>query len=79
MLTFELEDAEVLHVHFDGTGLKTLQDALSQLSSPNGEQAEDHVHLMTKEWGSGELSSELQAVDSSSSIINSVTLHRWKG
>jgi len=34
----------------------------------------EHIHLMTKEWSGGELSSESQIGE----IINHVTIYCWK-
>lgn len=73
MLTFECDtDREVVQVHVNREGLDYLIAVLARLRDlPTPE----HVHLMTLDWGGGELSSEKQSPESS--LIKHVKLCKW--
>ena len=71
LLSFELsQDGDELDIHCDEHGLSKLKYILSQLE--NGEQ---HVHLMTANWGGSELTQESQSEDSQ--LLYKVTIHKW--
>jgi hypothetical protein len=61
MLTFESNNEnEQLEIHGDKEGLLHLAKVLTDMA--NGKESE-HRHLMTKDWGGTELSSEKQGQD----------------
>ncbi len=80
MLTFELhtdEKANELAIHGSAEGLEALANTLLRLVQKTKEGHFDHDHLMTKEWGGTELSSEPQSEDSE--LLNHVKVYCWKG
>ena len=70
MLTFELTNNESIEIHVDTEGLKDFIQALQKVL-----EAEDHLHLMSSEWGGNELSSEKQGVDNK--LVNHVKIMKW--
>ena len=73
-LTFEWnEKAESLEIHGNREGLKHLAAMLQALLAKD---ENDHVHLMTPQWGGGELSSERQ--NQAATLINHVKIFHWK-
>lgn len=75
LLTFELsETKDQLFIHSDESGLRFLIDELTRLSERVKATDTDHIHLMTKEWGGGELSSESQGDE----VLNYVKIYCWK-
>lgn len=75
LLTFELsEKKNELCIHTDETGMEFLIGELTRLSERVKNDKTDHIHLMTKEWGGGELSSESQGEE----ILNHVKIYCWK-
>lgn len=74
MLSFEWnEKSEVIEIHADRKGLEFLAE---QLLSLLASEENDHVHLMTAEWGGEELSSAPQ--NSASVLVNHVKVLKWK-
>ena len=75
LLTFELSGGgNTLEVHGNSAGLKRLAEALNRLASG---QTSDHCHLLTREWGGDELSSEAQGAAQGDRLLNKVTIHCW--
>jgi hypothetical protein len=75
LLTFELEKNGLeLNIHTDIQGLETLITQLSSLLKSSRKGGTDHLHLMTEEWGGGELSSEPQG---DGSVLNHVKVFCW--
>tara|TARA_R110002049_G_scaffold308819_1_gene514197 strand:- start:57 stop:287 length:231 start_codon:yes stop_codon:yes gene_type:complete len=76
MLTFEHSKIDdKFEIHLDKNGIEELTEILSNLSKqPNSE----HSHLMTKEWGGSELSSEKQNESDDYKLINHVKIMFWK-
>lgn len=73
MLTFEWDkESERLEIHADTQGLN---DLLVQLEKLSDCKEEEHVHLMTEDWGGNELSNDKQ--NSSSELINHVKILKW--
>jgi len=74
MLTFEWDkELEQLEIHGDEKGLRDLVTQLTNLVKYN---SEDHLHMMTKDWGGKELSSDKQS--SKSELINHVKVFKWE-
>lgn len=70
MITFELnKDNDILEINLDKEGKQKLIKILNQLKQ------NDHLHLMTKDWGNGELSSEPQNMDNT--VLNLVNIRVW--
>jgi len=75
LLTFEWDSKnEMIEIHGDEKGLKKLKEALDLLLAKSGN---DHVHLMSNEWGGEELSSEVQGLDNE--LVNHVKIFKWDG
>ncbi len=73
LLSFEwVEDDETLEIHANTEGILYLRSVLDRILA-NAQP--DHVHLMTKEWGGTELSSESQ--NSAAVLINHVKVMTW--
>ena len=76
MLTFELDTKdEKLEIHSDLEGLKQFHSLIGNLIEQSKEVENEHIHLMTKEWGGSELSSEKQ--NSEANLINHVNIFCW--
>jgi hypothetical protein len=74
MLTFEWDkESEQLEIHMDKKGLNNLIAQLTKLASYD---SEEHLHLMTDDWGGDELSSEKQ--NSNAELIHHVKVFKWK-
>lgn len=74
MLTFEWDkDSETIEIHADKKGLNELVSQLKKLSDV---EADDHLHLMTRDWGGEELTSNKQ--NSNSELINHIKIFKWK-
>ena len=71
MLTFEALDNGVVEVHLNDKGISELESILSRLKG----KKQDHDHLMTKDWGGNELSSENQ--NESAKLVNQVNIYVW--
>lgn len=73
MLSFEFDrTGEKLEIHADDAGLEYLIQQLSNLRHAAGQ---DHVHLMTEDWGGFGLSNQNQ--NRSSVLINHVKIFKW--
>ena len=74
MLTFEWDkESEQLEIHANAKGLNDLVAQLTKLAS----YREEHLHMMTEDWGGEELSSDKQ--NSNAELINHVTVFKWEG
>lgn len=72
LLTFEMDiKNEVLEVHCNERGLEKLKIMIDALAA----KKQDHVHLMTKEWGGNELSGEKQSQENQ--LVNHVKIFKW--
>ena len=61
MLSFESNnDNQQLEIHGDKEGLLKLAKILSEMAE---QKESEHRHLMTKDWGGSELSSDKQGLD----------------
>jgi len=71
-VSFEFNvDQDCIEIHFNAEGRdKLFQHFRTAL------EAHDHQHLMTSEWGGGELSSEKQG--NSNRLINHVKIIPWR-
>jgi len=78
MLTFENDNEdEKLDIHADIEGLKYLRSVIDSLIEQSEKVGQEHVHLMTKEWGGDDasLSSEKQHPDNQ--LFNHVKIFCW--
>jgi hypothetical protein len=74
LLTFEWDpEGKALKINGNRKGLEELLDSISWLLK-RGEQ--DHVHMMTPEWGGNGLTSEKQ--DPDALLINHVKIINWE-
>lgn len=73
MLTFEWDkDSEQLEIHLDSKGLQALVKQINKMSDCEGN---NHLHLMTDDWGGEELSNEKQ--NAKSQLIHHVKIFKW--
>ena len=74
MLTFEWDkETEQLEIHADKNGLNELTEKLKNLS---GNEGEEHLHLLTEDWGGSELSSDKQ--NEKAKLIHHVKIFKWQ-
>jgi Immunity protein 32 len=74
LLTFEWDDKnKVLEIHTDGEGLEKLRLMLTHLTES---KKNDHIHLMTPNWGGNELSNEKQC--ELNELIDHVKIYKWE-
>ena len=72
MISFELNgDEDIVEINVDDAGRNKLIDILQRLNIDNN----NHVHLMTKEWGAGEIDDVPQ--NKENSIVNLVNIRIW--
>jgi len=75
LLTFESDSKnEILEIHGNQKGLEKLKALIDSLLAKS---SNDHLHLMTENWGGNELSDDKQC--SENEIINHVKLFKWIG
>ncbi|MGE0669382.1 MAG: Imm32 family immunity protein [Parachlamydiales bacterium] len=73
LLTFELDlKNETLEIHGNRRGLEKLSIIINTILSNT---TNDHVHLMTPDWGGNELSKEKQC--SQNELIHHVKIFNW--
>lgn len=73
-LSFEWDEkGEKLEIHGNREGLENLVRILQSLLAKD---ENDHVHLMTPQWGGEELSSEQQNPEAT--LVNHVKILHWK-
>jgi len=78
MKTFTVEldkKDESVELHLDKNGAEYLRDLLTRIIESD---VEDHLHLMTDEWGGNELTSEKQNQSSDVDLINQLKIMYWK-
>jgi hypothetical protein len=69
MLTVELKGVDEVEIHCDRDGLVELIERLNLLL-----QRTDHIHLMTKSWGLGDLSEQLQGTGTT--VVHHLKVYR---
>ena len=74
LLTVEIEDEDVLHIHADTEGLDTLIGELTRLR--NTRESNDHTHLFTQSWGGNELTETKQS--KTAKLVHHVNIHKWE-
>jgi hypothetical protein len=73
LLTFEWDSKnEVLEIHGNQEGLEKLKNTIESLLA---KAHNDHVHLMTKNWGGNELPDNKQCQENET--INHIKLFKW--
>jgi hypothetical protein len=76
MLTFENDPKnETLEVHTDLKGLKYLHSQIESLIKHAEEKGNEHLHLMTEDWGGKELTNEKQCDENA--LFNHVKIFCW--
>lgn len=74
LLTFEWDsESEKLEIHCDRKGIIKIMNYFEKLLRVSGNE---HSHLMTSEWGGGELGSVRQ--NNKSILINHVKICKWE-
>ncbi len=78
LLVFETsQDGDHVTVHADVEGLRTMVKAFQRLLDHAERGNPEHDHLMTEDWGGGELSSEPQRTDEMVRVVHHVKLYGW--
>ncbi len=73
LLTFELDCKNgILEIHGNQKGLGQLKNLIDSLLLKTND---DHIHLMTENWGGHELSDDKQCLENE--LINHVKLFKW--
>ena len=73
MLTFEFDKkSEKLEIHFDQEGLSQL---ILQLKKLENHDKQEHIHLMTNDWGGEELTNMQQNLNAN--LIHHVAVYNW--
>ena len=70
-------DGDVVTVHADVLGLRALVKAFQRLLDHAERGKPEHDHLMTEDWGGGDLSSKPQATDGVTRVVHHVKLYGW--
>ena len=74
MLTFESDkDNDRLEIRGDKDGLLKLSKILTEMAQ---QQDTEHRHLMTEDWGGGELSNDKQGLENN--LYHHVKIFFWK-
>jgi hypothetical protein len=76
LLCFVADEEGQLFIHADASGLDLLIRNLGNLRKRIDESECDHDHLMTKSWGSHELT-EPHACEKDGKIIHHVKIYGW--
>ena len=73
MLTFEWDKGDQkLEIHADSEGLRHLLNQVEKLVCVKGNE---HLHLMTEDWGGEDLSDDKQ--NAKSELIHHVKIFKW--
>lgn len=76
LLTFEFDNVtREIELIVNKIGAKYMIDILEDFINND---KNEHTHLLTKEWGKGDLSSEKQNLDENVELINLVTVRYFK-
>ncbi len=76
ILTLEFnKQAEFIELHFNKEGAEYLKNILTKLIE-NDE--EEHVHLMTPDWGGNELDAKQQNTSNDFKLIHQLKIMYWK-
>lgn len=76
IFTVELDQqGEAIELHINKTGAEYLKNILEMLISNN---QDNHLHLMTPDWGGNELSSGQQNLDKDIKLIHQLKVMYWK-
>lgn len=73
MIVVQNTDKSCMEIHLDAHGIRLLKRLLDQLTSAG---ANEHVHLMTPDWGGNELDNEPQS--EGAEIVNKLDIYLWK-
>ena len=77
IFTLELDknDLDSIELHLNKKGAELLKSVLDRLILANDN---DHLHLMSADWGGNELSSDLQSQNPDIQLIHHVRIMYWK-
>jgi hypothetical protein len=71
-ITLELDQqGETVELHLNKTGAEYLSNVLNRLISNN---KDEHLHLMTPDWGGNELNSEQQNLNSDIKLLHQLKI-----
>jgi len=75
VFTLELDQRDgILELHLNKTGAENLRNILDKLISTNEDQ---HLHLMSPEWGGNELSSIQQNTSTTITLLHQLKIMYW--
>lgn len=78
MLTFENDiEEEKLDVHADIQGLKYLRSVIDSLIEQSQKVGNEHIHLMTEEWGGEDTGLTSEKQHSDNQLFNHVKIFCW--
>jgi hypothetical protein len=73
LLTVQLtKEGQEVQVHCNREGLLKLTETLNRLARHT---RQEHIHLMTEDWGGGELTAEPASDDGM--LVNLMTIYYW--
>jgi hypothetical protein len=76
IFTIEIdEQGELVEMHLNKEGAEYLRDILNRVIEVN---SDDHLHLMTPDWGGNELTEEKQNQSDTVKLIHQLKLMYWK-
>ncbi len=76
IFTIEIdEQGELVEMHLNKEGAEYLRDILNRVIEVN---SDDHLHLMTPDWGGNELTEEKQNKSDTVKLIHHLKLMYWK-
>lgn len=73
-IEFDKQD-ETIELHLNKVGAEYLKGVLDKLIYNN---QNDHIHLMTPEWGGGELSADQQNLGDDIKLMHQLKIMYWK-
>jgi hypothetical protein len=75
VLTIELDQlGEMVELHLNKAGAEYLKNILDRLISNN---QNEHLHLMTPDWGGSELSSNQQNLSADVELLHQLKIMYW--
>lgn len=76
VLTLELDQqGELIELHLNKAGAEYLKNVLVKLIENN---QDEHLHLMTPDWGGDELSTEQQNLGEDMKLMHQLKIMYWK-
>ncbi|MCD8042185.1 MAG: immunity protein 32 [Tannerellaceae bacterium] len=76
VITIELDQqGETIELHLNKEGAEYLKNILNRLISNN---QNDHLHLMTPDWGGNELTTDQQNLSATVKLLHQLKIVYWK-